>query len=216
MACDGAVFHGFNSCAELLGATFSNVELTNLGSRVPGLYNDANVSASILALGSLVALYLAESSRVLWKKALACFLLGISAMGFFLSMSRGAILCFALALLVWLIAAGKGNRLPLFFLMFFSALTVVGLSIPAMSAISGGGPLPDLLVLAAGPVIFGLDWALGSRLARVLEGHGKAITVTAVVLAALCVGYAVAAMTVTGPYTFEGDEVLTRDRKSVV
>lgn len=210
MACDGAVFHGFNSCAELLGATFSNVELTNLGSRVPGLYNDANVSGSILALGSLVALYLAESSRVLWKKALACFLLGVSAMGFFLSMSRGAILCFGLALLVWLIAAGKGNRLPLFFLMFFSALTVVGLSIPAMSAISGGGPLPDLLVLAAGPVIFGLDWALGSRLARVLEGHGKAITVTAVVLAALCVGYAVAAMTVTGPYTFEGNEVLTR------
>lgn len=210
MACDGAVFRGFNSCMELLGATFSTVEMTNLGSRVPGLYNDANVSGSILALGSLVALYLAESSRILWKRALACFLLGVSAMGFFLSMSRGAILCFALALLVWLIAVGKGNRLSLFFLMFFSALAVVGLSIPAMSAISGGSFLPDLVVLIAGPVIFGLDWALGSRLARVLEGHGKAITVTAVVLVVLCVGYGVAAMTVTGPYTFEGTERLVR------
>ena len=213
MACDGAVFHGFNKCTELLGASFADVELTNLGSRVPGLYNDANVSGSIRALGTLVALYLAESSRELRKKALVCFLLGVSAMGFFLSMSRGAILCFALALLVWLIAAGKGNRLSLFFLMFFSALAVAGLSIPAMSAISGGGVLPDLLVLVSGPVIFGLDWALGSRLARMLEGRSKAIAATTVVLVVLCVGYAAAAMTVTGPYTFDTDGELVRTLK---
>ncbi len=213
MASFGAVFEAFNSFVELLGATFSTVEQDIFGTRVAGIYNDANVSASILALGSLVSLYLVNSEQTLWKRALAGFLLGVSAMGFFLSLSRGAILCFALALLVWLIAAGKGSRLSLFFLMFFSAVVVVGLSIPAASAIGTASVLPDLLTLVSGLLIFALDWLFGSRLVRVLEGRGKAIAVTAVLLAVLCVGYAVAAMAVTGPYTFDENGYMSRTIK---
>ncbi len=204
------LFDGFNRCIEALGGSYSDVRQDLWGSRVAGIYNDANVSAGILALGSLVSLHLAGSEKILWKKALACFLLGVSAMGFFLSMSRGAILFFALALLVWLMAAGKGNRLSLFFLMFFSAVTVAALSIPAMSAIAGGSMLPDLLTLVSGPVIFALDWAVGSRLARRLEGRGKAIALAAGVLAVVCVGYGVAAVTVTGPYTLNETGYLGR------
>ena len=210
MASFGAAFEAFNSLVELLGGTFSNVELNTWGTRVAGIYNDANVSGSILALGSLVALYLADSEQVLWKRALASFLLGISAMGFFLSMSRGAILCFALALLVWLAAAGKGNWLSLFFQMFFSAVVVVALSIPAASGIGTGSVLPDLLTLVSGLLIFALDWLLGRRLARILDGKGKAIAVTVALLAVFCIGYAVAAMTVTGPYTFDDSGLLAR------
>ena len=202
------LFDGFAGLMETLGASYSYIEQSAL--RVAGIYNDANVSAGILALGSLASLYLANSEKTLWKKALACFLLGMSAMGFFLSMSRGAILCFALALLVWLIAAGKGNRLSLFFLMFVSALVVVALSIPAMAAVRGGSLLPDALTLLSGLLIFALDWALGARLARALEGRGKAIAVVAAVLAVLCVGYAVAGMTVTGAYTFNESGYLSR------
>ena len=213
MASFGTVFEAFNSLVELLGATFSTVEQDIFGTRVAGIYNDANVSASILALGSLVALYLVNSEQTLWKRALACFLLGVSAMGFFLSLSRGAILCFAVALLVWLAVAGKGNRLSLFFLMFFSAVVVVGLSIPAVSAIGTASVLSDLLTLVSGLLIFALDWLLGSRLVRVLEGRGKAIAVTAVLLAVLCVGYAVAAMAVTGPYTIDEKGYMSRTIK---
>lgn len=201
----GLVFWTFNDLVELLGGTFATIEFGTNASRVNGIYNDANVSASILALGSLVSLYLADSAKVLWKKALACVLLGMSAMGFFLSMSRGGILCFSLALLVWLIAVGKGNRLSLFFLMFFSAIVILGMSIPAASRIRTDSALPDILTLISGLVIFALDWALGSRLVRVLEGRGKAITITAVVLAVLCVGYGVAAMTITKSHTFRQD-----------
>lgn len=206
----GLVFWTFNDLVELLGGTFSTIEFGASASRVNGIYNDANVSASILALGSLVSLYLANSAKVLWKKVLACVLLGMSAMGFFLSMSRGAILCFALALLVWLIAAGKGNRLSLFFLMFFSAVVVGGLSIPAMPAIREGSFLPNVLLPVSGLVIFALDWAVGSRLARALEGRSKAIAVAAAVLVVLCVGYAAAGMTVTGPYTFDESGYMSR------
>lgn len=207
-ACDGPLFWGFNGFIELLGGSFADLE--QISYRVNGLYNDANVSASILALGALISLYLAGSETHLWKRAAACLLLGMSAMGFFLSMSRGAILCFALALLVWLIAAGKGERLSLFFLMVFSALVTVALSIPAMSAITAGSVLPTALTLVTGLPVFILDWGVGARLVRLLEGRGKAVAVTVAVVAALCVGYAVAAVTVTGPYTFDESGYLSR------
>lgn len=210
MASFGGVFEIFNSFTELLGASFTDVELNTSGTRVAGIYNDANITGSIFSLGSLVALYLTNSEKVLWKRALASFLLGAAAMGFFLSMSRGAILCFAVALLVWLAAAGKGNRLSLFFQMVFSAVVVVALSIPAASGIGTASVLPDLLTLVSGLVIFALDWAVGSRLARILEGRGKVIVAVIVLVGMLCVGYAVAAVTVTGPYTFDESGYLNR------
>ena len=199
----GKLFDLFARVMGSLGADYSGVLENSQGIRVNGIYNDPNVSGSILALGSLVSLYLVNSEKILWKRALASFLLGVSAMGFFLSMSRGAILCFALALLVWLIAAGKGNRLSLFFLMFFSAVVVVALSIPVASGIGVASVLPDLLTLFSGLLIFALDWLLGSRLVLALEGRGKAIAIAILLLAGLCVGYAVTAMAVTGPYIFD-------------
>lgn len=207
-ACDGSLFWGFNGFIELLGGSFADLE--QLADRVNGLYNDANVSASILALGTLVSLHLADSETRLWRRAAACLLLGMSAMGFFLSMSRGAILCFALALLVWLIAAGKGERLSLFFLMAVSALVTVGLSIPAMSAIADGATLPTLLTLVSGLPIFVLDWGVTARLARLLNGRGKAVAAVVAVLAVICIGYGIAALTVTGPYTFDESGYLNR------
>ena len=203
-------YDGFVRLMEALGGNYSDIQQDVWGTRVSGIYNDANVSASILALGSLVSLYLAGHEQTRWKKVLACVLLGVSAMGFFLSVSRGAILFFALALVVWLIAAGKGHRLPLFFLMFFSAVTVVALSIPAISGISSGSVLPVVLALVCGFVIFLLDWAAGSRLICALEGKGKRIALTAAVLAVVCVGYAIAGVTVNGSYTFDSSGYLGR------
>lgn len=207
-ACDGSLFWGFNDLIELLGGSFADLE--QIADRVNGLYNDANVSASMLALGTLLSLYLADSETCLWKRGAACLLLGMSAMGFFLSMSRGAILCFALALLVWLAAAGKGKRLSLFFLMAGSALIVVALSVPAMSAITAGAVLPTLLTLVSGLPVFMLDWGVTARLARLLDGHGKAVAVVVAVLAVAFIGYGAAALTVTGPYTFDESGALSR------
>lgn len=203
-------YDGFVRLMEALGGNYSDIQQDVWGTRVSGIYNDANVSASILALGSLVGLHLADREQVRWKKVLACVLLGVSAMGFFLSMSRGGILFFALALLVWIIAAGKGNRLPLFFRMFFSAVTVVALSIPAIRGISSGSFLPVALTLLCGLVIFALDWAVGSRLVRLLEGKSKRIALAAAVLAVVCVGYAIAGVTVNGAYTFDSSGYLGR------
>ena len=205
----GPLFQAFRALAGLLGATFQDVTFFS-GNRVNGLYNDANVTAAIFALGAVVCLYLVLSAPGGRGRAAACFLLGLSAQGFFLSMSRGAIACFALTLAVWVAVAPRGSRLRLFLLMCASALATVLLSFPAMAALGAGTPLlPALLTLLTGPAILLLD--LGAEpLARRLEGRGRLAAILAAVLAAAALAYAAAAVTVTGPCALAAGETVSR------
>ena len=207
---DGILFRVFNGFVELLGGTFSTVRQEALGTRIAGIYNDANVSGCILGLGTLVALYLMSVADAVKEKLAACMLLGLSAQGFFLSMSRGAILCFAVALAVWLIAEEKGKRLRLFLRMFIAAAVTVAVSIPAMSAIVAYSMLVDVLALLSGVIIFLLGRYVGERLFSVLEQHKKASVAAVAAVAVICVGYAVAAFTVTGPVEITSTGSVTR------
>ena len=96
-------------------------------------------------------------------------------MGFFLSLSRGAILCFGAALLVYLAFCGKDVRLRLFFLMVEAALVTVILSFPAIRFIASASVMPTILAIACGALIFALDWGIGQRAVSKLTGHGKAV-----------------------------------------
>lgn len=198
---NGPLFQAFNGWVEALGGSYAHIPQDETG-RVVGLYNDANVSGSILGLGSLVSLYLIHSEEKRWTRLPACVLLGLNAQVFFLSMSRGAILCFGLALLVWL--AVEEKRLRLFFLMFLSAVVTVGFSVVIMPLISRTVFLPLVLTAASGLVIFPLDLLLTDRLTGLLAGRGKAVAAVLAGLAVLCGIYAFAAFHVTGPYVFGG------------
>lgn len=207
----GVLYRVFLSLVEgVLGADYSGV--TDFAwSRVAGIYNDANVSAAILGLGALISLHLARTEPDRRRRALACFLTGVSAQGFFLSMSRGAILCFGLALLVWLAAERGEERLPLFFFMLVSAAATVALSLPAMRAVGTASLLPDGLTLLTGAAIALLDWALTDRVSQKLAGRGKAVGIALGVLAGAVGIYAIAALNITGPYTFrEGSTIIFR------
>lgn len=198
---NAAIFGVFRKVTEAMEANYSNIEVATY-SRINGIYNDANVSGSILALGALVSLYLTLSGKDRRERLTACFLLGVSAQSFFLSLSRGAILCFGVALLLWLVAAGKGQRLRLFALMFVSALVTMAISLPAMRGIGTRSLLPDVLTLLTGVAIFLLDWAVGERVVSLLEGRGKIIGISAAVLAVLCVVFLVVALNLTKAHTF--------------
>lgn len=208
-ACDGGLFHAFNALMILLGKDYGNVEQSPWGTQVAGIYNDANVTASLFALGTIVGLYLLGRADG-WKKKLpAAMLVGVNGLAFFLSMSRGGILCFAAALLVWLVLAGKGNRLPLFFSMALSAMSTVALSIPAASHVISGSSLPLVLLLGNGFVVFALDLLTG-RLAAFAVAHAKAGIVAVFVVAVVCAVYSAAAFTVKGPYTFDATGAVFR------
>lgn len=198
---NGAVFQAFNSLIERAGFSYSDIPQDSSG-RLVGLYNDANVSGCILALGALVSLYLIHTEEKRWLRLVSCLLLGINAQVFFLSMSRGAILCFGLALVVWLAAEGKEGRLRLFFLMFLSAVVTVGFSVVIMPMLGRATIQPLALTLVSGLVIFPLDLLLSGRLAGLLAGRGKVVAVVLGGVAVLCGVYVFVAFQVVGPYTF--------------
>lgn len=207
----GELFWGFNSLAEALGATFADVVENSSGIRVNGIYNDANVTGAILGPAILVSLHLVHTEKVLWKRGLACLLAGVSAVSFLIAMSRGAILCFVLAALVYL-AAEREYRLSLFFLMLSAAVALVPTGGLAMLHMAEGDILPDLMALLCGVLLFLLDWGVGRRLARRLRGHGFAVLACCLAVTALACAGAFAALRVTEPYTFTGaeNEVLYR------
>lgn len=211
LACYGKLFDVFNGAMRALGADYSEI-LQDYGStRVAGIYNDANVTAALFSLGAILSMHLLSQAQQLWKKLPAALLLGINALALFLSTSRGAFLSFGAALLCWLVLAGKGNRLPLFFLMVFSAASTVAVAIPASSHIISGSTLPVLLLLGNGLAIFVLDVLLVGRLASLATAHIRIGSLLAAMLAILCVGYATAAFTVTGPYTFDASAIVIRE-----
>ena len=193
----------FQWCITSLGVAFE-METGN-ASRLNGLFNNANVGASLAALGMLVGLYKIHAEEKRGARLGAAVLLGINAMYFWMSLSRGAILCFGVALVVYLAVSGKGNRIRLFTLMLICVVTTVILSAVATPFLGTTFILPDLLCLLCGVVIFLLDSLLSQRVSAVLEGRGKAIAVTGGVVAVLCLAVVMLALNLTGPYTFSGE-----------
>ena len=208
-AAGGLFFTIFNAIAAILGMDFSYVDRIMDG-RVNGIYNNANVTGGLLAVGTLLSLYLLSKAETKRQYRLAALLLGLNAMGFFLSMSRGAILCFALALLVWLVAAGKGQRIRLFMLIFFSAAATVALSIPATVLIRYENVLATLCMFVCGVVIWLLERLLVEPVSNVLEKHIRIAAVVAGILILACVGYMAAAVSVSGPSTVLPNDIYRR------
>lgn len=206
----GALFGAFNGAVRALGGDFTSIGEEVWNGRVNGVYNDANITGSIFGLGVLLSLELALTARKLWARLAACLLLGVSALSFLLSMSRGAILAFALAALAFLLAAGRENRLRLLFLMVFTGASALAAAMPAASALAGGSLAADLLLFACGGLVFLLDWAAGERLSALAARHRKAGLAAAGALLVVILVYGVAAVTVTGPAALREDRSMRR------
>lgn len=182
------------------------------GVRITGIFSNANVAAGLLAFGLLVSLYLLRTAQTKREGILTSLFLGIQAMAFFLSFSLGAMASFAAACLVYLICSGRGNRLSLFLLMLECVVVTILCAFAATPFLGedGIGIIPVLLAPLCGLLIWVLDQFLGSRLLSMLEGHSKAIPVTAGVLAVLAVSYVLLAFRLTGSTMLDASSILSR------
>lgn len=113
----GKLFDLFAGVMGSLGADYSSVLENSQGIRVNGIYNDANVTGALLGTTVLLGLHLVHTERDTRRRVLASLLMGVSAVGFLIAMSRGAILCFGVAALVYLAAVDAKDRFSLFALM---------------------------------------------------------------------------------------------------
>ena len=205
MSCGRVLFDAFNSIMNMLGADYSSALMEENLVRINGLYKDANVMACLFSLALFMALYLLKNSTCIWRRLAASLLAGVSAVSLLLTGSRGALLCFAAACVVWLLAE-RTNRVGLFLLLLETAVTMIAAGVPASSMASGGNETAVLLCLFSGVLLFALDVLAGRRLGSVLSAHKKEALIAEGVLCAVLVIGCAAVFLHTGPYTFQMDD----------
>lgn len=210
--CRGPLFRGFASFMAGLGdAAYQNLDqATYTGARFDGIYNDANLTGSLMALAVLVGLYLLRTGRKPWERFAACFLTGLSAVAFFTAMSRGAILCFGATLLAYLLIAGKEERLGLFFTMAAMGISMVVFGVVSASLLAGGSFWGTLVALPSGVLLWLLNEFPARKAASALAGHGKLLA--GVLGGGIAAGIAavVLALTLTEPFVFTESSFLYR------
>ena len=204
MSCGQTLFGPFNALMNALGTDYTSTLQESAAARVNGLYNDANVTACLFSLSLFAALYLLKNSTCIWRRLAASLLAGVNAVSLLLTGSRGALLCFAAACLVWL-AAERVNRVGLFLLLTETAVTMLAAGVPASSMVIRGSETAVVLCLFSGLILFVLDVLAGRRLEPVLSAHKKAALTAMGALCAVVVLVCAAAFLHTGPYTFQTD-----------
>ena len=209
MSCGQVLFGPFNALMNALGTDYTDALPEYFTARVNGLYSDANVTAGLFSLALFVALYLLKNSACVWRRLAASLLAGVNAVSLLLTGSRGALLCFAAACLVWL-AAERLDRVGLFLLLVETAVSMVAAAAPASSMVIRGSETAVALCLLSGLILFALDVLAGRRLEPVLSAHKKVALAAVGAVAVICAAYSVAAMTVKGAYTFDSTGQVAR------
>lgn len=205
MSCGRVLFGPFNALMNALGTDYTSALQESAAARVNGLYNDANVTAALFSLALFVALYLLQNSTCVWRCLAASLLAGANAVSLLLTGGRGALLCFAAACIVWLIAE-RANRVGLFLLLLEAAVTMIVAGVPASSMASRGNETAVALCLFSGLILFALAALAGRRLTVVLSAHKKAALAAMGALCAVTAALCAAVFLHTGPYTFEEDD----------
>lgn len=199
------IFGLFLKYVQTFDAAFDIIEEISDQSRIQGIYNDANITGAILGISLLLQLYLFHQARRTREQFLAALLLGISAIGFLTAMSRGAMACFAVAVLCCLVAFPKEKRIHLFFLLLCSAAAITVTGIPAMTHLHIGSPVPTLMAFLCGPLLFCLYRCAGQKIADRLSVYGKATLVGCGVLAAVLLVLGILAFRTEAPFVFSSN-----------
>lgn len=157
-----------------------------------------------------VGTYLIFTGKSRRERLLACVSTGISATGFVVAVSRGAMLAFALAALVYLIAAGRGKRLGVFFTLLSLGVGALVFGVITSNLLLQNSPAGTWAAVPCGVLIWALSEFPGRLAARALEGKTLAIAVSVAGVVVLCLAGAVFAFTQTQPYVFTSSSYLYR------
>ncbi len=172
------------------------------GARLYGIFGNSNIEASIYAIGIFCAIALVcgaekKGQRVLWTAALS-----FCAFAFLLGFSMGAMACFAAAVAVYLIFAGKGRSAALLRMLLVAVPTLAS-GFAAVSLFNGErSALVLALLLANAGISVLLELTVSARLSAALERHERLAFAVLLAVALGAAVYIVAALNVTGPYTF--------------
>lgn len=213
LACNGPLFRGFASAAGMLGYdTYLSLgeEILISNSRMNGIYNNANLTGSLLALAIFVGIYLMVSGQNRLERLLASLLASISVTGFVVAVSRGAMLCFAISALAYLALAGKENRMKVFFAMLILGAGGLAFGVVASSLLMGGSLLGTWLGIPCGGLVWLLYEFPGRGAAKALAGKGRWIALVLAGVVVLGAAGVFFAFSQTQPFVFAEGSYLYR------
>ena len=176
------------------------------GTRLSGVLGNSNVEASVYAFGIFFAIALLCGAEERRDRVIGAVALAFNAYSFLLVFSMGAMAFFAVAIVFYLVFAGKGRGAALL-RMLEGAVPTLLCVFAAYPCFNRGGIvsiLPLLIMLLDAAIVLCLELKLSGRLIAVFDAHSKltvGIVLGAVVLAA---AYVLIAFHVTGAYTFGG------------
>ena len=182
------------------------------GTRLTGIFGNANISAGLLAICLFFSLYLMGSGKTRGQRGLAAALGALQAFTFLLNFSLGATGFFLLCAILYLVCAGE-KRIEAFLRMLELALPTLCFVFLSFRFFERGGALlavPLLAMVLNAAAVTLLELLLLPRLSARAAGLGrKGLLPMAALLGLLCV-YAALGLTLRSGATLEPGETLRR------
>lgn len=174
------------------------------GTRLVGIIGNANVLASVLAFGvifSVMLLYSAENKK---EKLFFAVYSGITAYAFLLCFSMGALACFSVSVVLYLVFSGKERSAVLIRMLIIAFPTLVFgfLAFPCFERDGIFRIFPLLLLSMDITVVYFLETRASETLVGYMEQHGKLVLRILCGICIACVAFLFAAYHVSVPHTF--------------
>ncbi len=180
------------------------------GTRLTGIFGNANISAGMLAICIFFSLYLLESAENRRERIFAAVFAALQAETFLLNFSLGATGFFLICAVVYLICAGQRRGSVLIRMLEIVLPVLISVIISYRYFGSGHSAVPLVAAVLCAVVTALLELAVYPRLSRVVENRkGLAAGLITAVLILICV-YGVAGFLLRGSAKLEAGESLRR------
>ncbi|MBO4331103.1 MAG: O-antigen ligase family protein [Oscillospiraceae bacterium] len=182
------------------------------GTRLTGMFANANILAGVLSLGIFLSLYLLESAESRGRRVFASVCAAMCSYTFVMAFSMGAAGFFVLAAILYFIAAGE-RRISVFVRMVYIAvfaLAAVFVSFRFYEASDPASFVPLLSILLCAAACAAAELYLFPPVRSALEKKRVLFRVILLAAALLAAVYAAVALTLSGGQYFAPGSVLRR------
>lgn len=199
----------FRALMEAIGPGYGTTGAT-FYSRLQTIFGNPNTYAGLMSIACLLSLWLVITSETRKQKVLCTILLMINTISYLLAFSMGSLGVFVLACLLMLALSPKEGRIGLFLLLVQTAVVALlagGISVKGFGDTVTGSFLPLAMLVVGCVLACVLELYVREKVTAALADKGKLLIGVIAGLVVLTVVYLIAALNVTGDYTFgtEGD-----------
>lgn len=202
----------FRVLMEAIGSGYGDTG-GNFYARLSTIFGNPNIYAGLMSIACLLSLWLVITAETRKQKILCTILLMVNAVSYLLAFSMGSLGVFVVACLLMLALSPKEGRISLFLLLVQTvavALVVGAISVMGFGDAATGSPLPMIMLVLGCAAACVLEVFVRGKVADALANKGKLLIGIIVGILVLIAVYLVAALNMTGPYTFSAESDFRR------